>query len=81
MFTGLDRNFLRLKVFKLFVLCLYNFDLFSFSFCLIYIDSITEADEIKYFNKESSKQMVSFIDGWEDYIDITETGNVEIILL
>ena len=37
--------------------------------------------EIKYFNKKSSKYMVSFTDGSEDYIYITKTDDLEIILL
>ena len=65
----------------MFKLYLCNFDLSSFSFCLIYVDNITDTGEIKYFNKESSKRMVSFTDGSEDYTDITEIDNVEIILL
>ena len=37
--------------------------------------------EIKYFNKKLAKYMVSFTDGSEDYIDLDEIDNVDILLL
>ena len=36
--------------------------------------------EVKYFINELSKYMVSFTDGSEDYIDITEIDDKEIML-
>ena len=41
---------------------LHKFDLFSFSFCLIYIDNIVDINQ----------PMVSFIDGSEDKIDTNQ---------
>ena len=37
--------------------------------------------EIKYFNKKLAIYMVSFTDGSEDYIDLDEIDDVDILLL